>query len=255
MIIRIDTDAATVHVQDGSGSRAIPFSDPEAFTVVSKAWLRVGWDVKDVYRFTWLGRPVIQLPEDLVRLQEAVFATKPDAIVETGVAHGGSLVFFASLCELAGHGVVVGVDIEIRPHNRAAIEAHPLFPRITLIEGDSTAAETFERVRDAVGRAERVFVFLDSNHTKQHVLQELRLYGSLVSAGSYLVAADSIMSDVVGAPRTQPDWDVNNPGAAVEEFLAEEDRFVREEPPRLFDESHVEGSVSYWPGGWLRRIR
>lgn len=255
MIIRIDTDAATVHVQEGTASRTIPFSDPEAFAVVSKAWLRVGWDVKDVYRFTWLGRPVIQLPEDLLRLQEAVFATKPDAIVETGIAHGGSLVFFASLCELAGHGAVVGVDIEIRPHNRAAIEAHPLFPRITLIEGDSTAAETFGRARDAVAGAERVFVFLDSNHTKQHVLQELRLYGSLVSVGSYLVVADSIMSDVAGAPRTQPDWDVNNPGAAVDEFLGEDDRFVREEPPRLFDESHVEGSVSYWPGGWLRRIR
>ena len=122
-------------------------------------------------------------------------------------------------------------------------------------EGDSTAAETFERVCAAIDGAQRVFVFLDSNHTKQHVLQELRLYGPLVSVGSYIVAADSIMSDVVGAPRTQPDWGVNNPGAAVEEFLAENDRFAREEPPRLFDESLVERSASYWPGGWLRRVR
>jgi cephalosporin hydroxylase len=255
VIIRVDTEAATVHVEDGARSRTIPFGDPEAFTLVSKAWLRVGWDAKDVYRFTWLGRPVIQLPEDLIRLQEAVYATKPDAIVETGIAHGGSLVFFASLCELLGHGSVVGVDIEIRAHNRAAIEAHPLFHRITLVEGDSTDAGTFESVRAAVAGAERVFVLLDSNHSKEHVLQELRLYGPLVSVGSYIVAADAIMRDVVGAPRTEADWDVNNPGAAVDDFLAEDDRFVREEPPRLFDESQVERSVTYWQGGWLRRIR
>src|SRR2546430_91354 len=126
MILRIDTDEAVVEVEDGGGTRAVPFDDPEAFALVSKAWLRVGWDVKHVYRFTWLGRPIIQLPEDIVRLQELVFRAQPDVIVETGVAHGGSLVLFASICEAVGRGRVVGVDVEIRPHNRGAIEAHAL---------------------------------------------------------------------------------------------------------------------------------
>ncbi len=154
MILRIDTDAAVVEVEEEHGMRAVPFNDPEAFALVSKAWLRAGWDVKYVYRFTWLGRPIIQLPEDIVRLQEMVFRVQPDVIVETGIAHGGSLVLFASLCEAMGHGSVVGVDIDIRPHNREAIESHTLFPRITLVEGDSTDTGTFAQVLEAVGAAE-----------------------------------------------------------------------------------------------------
>lgn len=255
MILRIDTDAAVVEVDEGDGSRSVPFADPEAFTLVSKAWLRVGWDHKHVYRFTWLGRPIIQLPEDIVRLQELVFRTRPDVIVETGIAHGGSLVLFASLCEALGHGRVVGVDVEIRPHNREAIEAHPLFPRITLVEGSSTDAETFERVREEVGGAERVLVMLDSNHTKAHVLEELRLYGTLVPVGSYVVVADGIMRDLAGAPRSGEDWGWNNPFAATEDFLAENDRFVRDRSAPLFDEATADTDVTYFPGGWLRRVR
>lgn len=254
MILRIDTDAAVVEVEGGEGTRSVPFSDPEAFELVSKAWLRVGWDVKYVYRFTWLGRPIIQLPEDIVRLQELFFRVKPDVVVETGIAHGGSLLLFASLCEAVGHGRVVGVDVEIRPHNRTAIEADPLFPRVTLIEGSSTDPRTFERVRVAVGGAERVLVTLDSNHSKQHVLEELRLYSSLVSVGSYIGVADGIMRDLVGAPRSSPDWEWDNPLSAVEEFLGEHDGFVGERPAPLFDEGRVETDVTYWPSGWLRRI-
>jgi cephalosporin hydroxylase len=255
MILRIDTDKAVVEVEDVDGARTVPFSDPEAFSLVSRAWLRVGWDVKYVYRFSWLGRPIIQLPEDIVRVQEAIFRTQPDVIIETGIAHGGSLVLFASLCEAMGRGRVVGVDIEIRPHNRAAIEAHALFPRITLIEGSSTAESTFARVQEAVGDAKRVFVMLDSNHSKEHVLAELRLYGSLVSVGSYMVAADGIMRDIAGAPRTAPDWEWNNPVSAVDQFLTEHDGFVREHPRPDFDEGVVEGDVTYWPDGWLLRLR
>jgi cephalosporin hydroxylase len=255
VILRIDTDAAVVEVADGAGGRAVPFDDPEAFELLSRAWLRVGWDVKYVYRFTWLGRPIIQLPEDIVRLQEVVYRTQPDVVVETGIAHGGSLVLFASVCEALGHGHVVGVDVEIRPHNRAAIEAHPLFPRITLVDGSSTDPETFARVREAVGDAARVFVMLDSNHSKQHVLDELRLYGELVSVGSYVLAADGIMGEIAGAPRTTPDWAWDNPSSAIDEFLADDDRFVREDPPPLFDEGLAPATVTYSPRGWLRRVR
>jgi cephalosporin hydroxylase len=255
MILRIDTEAAIVEVDDDGATRRIPFADPEAFELVSKAWLRVGWDAKHVYRFSWLGRPIIQLPEDIVRLQELVFRTRPDVVVETGVAHGGSLVLYASVLEALGRGRVVGVDVEVRPQNRAAIESHPLAGRITLVEGDSVDPATFARVRSAVGAAQRVLVILDSKHTKEHVLQELRLYGPLVSPRSYLVVADTIMRDLAGAPRTSAEWDWNNPLAAVDEFLAESDMFVREEPVPQFDESDVRTTVTYFAGGWLRRVR
>jgi cephalosporin hydroxylase len=256
LIIRVDTDAAVVEVEEVSGTRRIPFSDPEAFALVSKAWLRTGWEAKYSYRFTWLGRPIIQLPEDIIRLQEAVMRERPDVIVETGIAHGGSLVLYASLCKLLGHGHVVGVDVEIRPANRAALEEHALAPLITLIEGSATDAATFAQVRDAVGAATRVLVVLDSDHSREHVLEELRLYSTLVPVGSHMVAADgSIMRDVVSAPQAKPEWEWDNPLGAVDDFLAEQDGFVREDPAPLFDESRVHGDVTYSAGGWLRRIR
>jgi cephalosporin hydroxylase len=126
IMITIDSQAGVVTVEDGGRTRTLRMDEPEAFRVVSEAWLRVGWATKHVYSFTWLGRPVIQLPEDLLRVQEVVFSVKPDVIIETGVAHGGGLIFYASLCRLAGRGRVVGIDLEIRPQNRAAIRTHPL---------------------------------------------------------------------------------------------------------------------------------
>src|SRR5436190_213272 len=165
MKLTVDTDAAVVIVGEGRDRRELPLASAEAFAVVSDAWLRAGWDVKYVYSFTWLGRPIIQLPEDMFRLQELIYRLKPDVIIETGVAHGGSLVFYAGLCKLMSRGRVLGVDIEIRPHNRAALEAHELFEAITLIEGSSTALETIDQIRRAIGAGERVLVLLDSKHT------------------------------------------------------------------------------------------
>jgi cephalosporin hydroxylase len=255
MRLRIDTAAAVVEVEGPDGTRSVPFADPEAFALVSQAWLRLGWDHKYVYRFTWLGRPIIQLPEDLVRLQELAFRAKPDVVVETGVAHGGTLVLFASVCNALDHGRVVGVDVEIRPHNREAIEAHPLAGRITLIEGSSTDAATVERVRAEVDGAERVLVLLDSDHSRAHVLAELRLYGGLVPVGSWVVVADGLMRDLAGAPRSDEDWRWNNPAGAIDDFLAENDGFTREVPAPLFDEGTAATDVTYFPGGWLRRVR
>jgi len=255
MIVRIDTDAAVVEVVEDNGTRRIPFADQEAFELVSRAWVRVGWDTKYVYRFTWLGRPIIQLPEDIVRLQELVFRVKPDVVIETGIAHGGSLILYASVLEALGEGHVIGVDVELRPENRAEIEGHPLAHRITLVDGNSVEATTVARVREAAGNAESVLVILDSKHSKAHVLEELRLYGSLVTRGSYIVVADGIMREVAGAPRTSSDWLWNNPLTAIEEFLAENDSFAREEPVPPFDESGVRTAVTYFNGGWLRRIR
>src|SRR2546423_10104683 len=203
-------ESGQVSVESVDGVAVYDIGSPEAFAVISRAWLRIGWDQKYVYSFTWLGRPVIQLPEDLLRLQEVIAEVRPGVIVETGVAHGGSLVFYATLCKALGHGRVVGVDIEIRPHNRAAIEAHPLFPLIDLIEGDSTNPDTLASVREVVA-GEAAMVMLDSNHEKEHVLRELRAYADLVAPGSYLVAMDTIMERLVGAARANPDWSWDNP--------------------------------------------
>lgn len=253
--VRIDIEKNEVTVVEDGRSAVYPLASPQAFMAVSKAWLRAGWDVKYVYTFSWLGRPVIQLPEDLVRMQEAVYAIQPDVIVETGVAHGGSLVYYAGLCKIIGKGRVIGVDIEIRPHNRRAIEEHPLSGAITLVEGNSVDAAVVKNVASTIRPGEKVMVVLDSNHTKGHVLEELVAYSPLVTQGSYLVAADGIMKDLAGAPRAAADWDVNNPLAAVEEFLAGHPEFVSEPPRWPFNESDgLSENVTYWPGAWLKRV-
>ncbi|MEE2779869.1 MAG: CmcI family methyltransferase, partial [Myxococcota bacterium] len=190
--ISIDLEAATAEVEDEQGQHRYPLDSPEAFRAVSQAWLRCGWDTKHVYSFTWLGRPVIQLPEDLLRLQEVIHTVKPDVIVETGIAHGGSLIFHASLCHAMGRGRVIGVDIEIRPHNRAAVEAHPMASYITMIEGSSTAPDVVQQVRDQIQKGDTVMVILDSNHTLEHVQGELEAYHDLVTPRSYIVACDGI---------------------------------------------------------------
>jgi cephalosporin hydroxylase len=150
-------------------------------------------------------------------------------------------------------GRVVGIDIEIRAHNRTAIESHPLFPYITLIEGSSTAPEIVSRVASEVKAGETVLVLLDSNHTKEHVAAELEAYAPLVTPGSYIVATDGIMSWLGNAPRTQPDWSWNNPLDAAREFIAAHPEFALEEPAWEFNEGHVRERVTYWPGAYLRR--
>lgn len=253
-MISIDLEQGLIHVTGGTRAGTYQFDSPEAFSILSEAWLRVGWDNKHVYSFTWMGRPIIQLPEDMIRLQETIYQVKPDVIIETGIAHGGSLVFYASLLRAMGRGRVIGVDIEIRPHNRAALEAHELFSLITLVEGSSISPETVESVKALIEPNERVMVFLDSCHTKDHVLAELRAYSPLVTKGSYIVAMDGIMGNLVGAPRTQPDWSWNNPQSAAKEFVENNSEFVLEEPEFVFNEGSVKERVTYWPGGFIRRL-
>ncbi len=252
-MLKID-EARGVVIAEGPGGEAVyPLDSPEAFRLVSKAWVRCGWDTKYVYSFSWMGRPIIQLPEDMVRIQEVIYRVKPDVIVETGVAHGGSLIFYASLFTAMGRGRVIGIDIEIRPHNRAAIEAHEMKPLIALVEGSSVAPDVVSSVRAMVAPGETVLVLLDSNHTKAHVLAELEAYAPLVTPGSYIVATDGIMREVVGAPRTAPDWSWNNPANAAEEFAAGHPEFVLEEPAFPFNEGVVTERVTYWPQAFLRR--
>ncbi len=253
MRLTLDTTTREVIHETDAGREVLPLYSPEAFELLSRYWLVVGWVEKYSYTFTWMGRPVVQLPEDLVRIQEIIHRVRPDVIVETGVAHGGSLVFYASLCKALGRGRVVGVDVEIRPHNRAAIEGHPLAEYITLIEGSSTDPEVVRQVREQINPGETVLVMLDSCHTKAHVLAELEAYAPLVSRGSYVVAADGIMAEVAGAPRTRDDWAWDNPKEAALEFARGRPEFVVEEPAFEFNESPRTRRVTYWPSAFLKR--
>jgi cephalosporin hydroxylase len=252
----INFENATVEILDAEGQiRRLPFASAEAFREVSKAWLRVGWDVKYVYGFTWLGRPIIQLPDDMLRLQEVIYRVRPDVIIETGIAHGGSLIYSASLCHLMGRGRVIGVDIDIRKQNRQAIEAHALACYITMFEGSSIADGIVRQVCEQVRNGEVVIVLLDSCHTRNHVLAELECYGPLVTSGSYIVAMDGIMQELEGAPRAAADWKINNPQAAVREFLRSHPEFVLDEPLAEFNEGIVADRVTYWPNAFLKRVK
>jgi cephalosporin hydroxylase len=251
MKLTVDTDLGIVC---GDGFE-YGIGTPEAFKMLSDLWIRSGWDTKYVYSFAWFGRPMIQLPEDMMRIQEVIYNVQPDVLIETGVAHGGSLIFYAGLFKAMEKGRVVGVDIEIRPYNRVAIESHFLSNYITLIERSSTANETISDIAALVKKDETVMVVLDSNHSYDHVLEELRLYSQFVSIGSYIVATDGVMEYVVGAPRTSPDWITNNPKKAAEDFVRENSNFVIEEPAFPFNEGLITERVTYWPSAYIKRIR
>jgi cephalosporin hydroxylase len=254
--VTIDTKSRQVVVDEGGATRALAFDSPEAFEILSSLWMRCAWETKYLYTFTWFGRPIIQLPDDMFRVQEVLYRLRPDVVIETGIAHGGSLVYYASIFEAMGHGRVIGVDVEIRPHNRAAIEGHELKKRIDLIEGDSVAPSTLDQVRALMRRGEVAIVFLDSNHTRKHVLAELEAYAPFVSAGSYIVATDGIMRDVADSPRAGEDWLHDNPYEAARDFLASHPEFTEGPPPWAFDESEgLRSGVTQWPGAWLRRNR
>lgn len=255
MKLIIDTERMTLTQETEGGARTVPLYSREAFELVSEQWLKVGWNEKYGYTFSWLGRPIIQLPEDILRIQEVIYRAKPDVVVETGVAHGGSLILYATLFKAMGRGRVVGVDIEIRPHNREAIEAHELASYITLVEGSSTDPKVVKDVSDRVRPGERVMVILDSDHSKKHVLAELEAYHPLVSVDSYLVATDGIMKQLADVPRGKPEWVRDNPFDAAAEFASKHPEFALEQPAWPFNESGLGKSVTHWPGAWLRRVR
>jgi cephalosporin hydroxylase len=254
MKLTIDTTTKRLVAESDDGAtRDLDLYSKESFEIISREWVKVGWNQKYTYTFSWFGRPVIQFPEDMVRLQEVIYRLKPDVILETGVAHGGSLIYYASLCKAMGTGRVIGIDIEIRPHNRAAIEAHELFGLITLIEGSSTDPAVADRAKALVKPGERVLVLLDSCHTKAHVLAELERYHGLVDPGSYIVATDGIMQDLHDVPRGTDAWRWDNPTAAAAEFAAGHPEFVLESPAWEFNESGLTENITHWPGAWLRR--
>ena len=203
------------------------------------------------YHFTWLGRPIIQFPQDIVAVQELIWRVRPDLIVETGVARGGSLIFHASMLELlGGNGRVVGIDIDIRDHNRVEIESHDMMKRITMIDGSSIEEAVVEEVRRIAERSECVMVVLDSMHTHDHVLAELNLYSPLVTVGSYLIVMDTIIEHMPADFFPDRPWSPgNSPATAVQEFLNGNDRF------EVDDELDGKLLITVAPGGYLKCVR
>lgn len=218
---------------------------------LTRDWFDATCEHRYTYNFTWLGRPIIQYPQDIVAMQELIWEVKPDLVIETGIAHGGSLVLYASILELlGGDGRVLGIDVDIRSQNRAAIEAHPMARRIDMIEGSSTDATVVARVRERARGRKRVMVVLDSNHTHAHVLRELELYSPFVTKGSYLVVFDTVVERMSKAAFPDRPWGPgDNPWTAVQRFLETNDRF--EIDGRVEDKL----LVTVAPGGYLRCIR
>ncbi|MGJ0516393.1 MAG: cephalosporin hydroxylase family protein [Methylomicrobium sp.] len=221
----------------------------------STAFINSSIPSKYSYNFSWLGRPIIQYPQDIIAMQEIIWSVKPDLIIETGIAHGGSLIFSASMLELnaacggPADAEVVGVDIDIRPHNRAAIESHPMFKRISLLNGSSVADEIIHKVREKALTKQKVLVCLDSNHTHDHVLAELKAYAPLVSKGSYCVVFDTVIEDLPETMFSDRPWGPgNNPKTAVWEFLKDHTEF---EIDKSIQHKLL---ITVVPDGYLRRV-
>jgi len=208
-------------------------------------------DYKYSYNFSWMGRPIIAYPQDMIAMQEIIWEVQPDIIIETGVAHGGSIVYYASLLQLIGNdGIVVGIDIDIRKHNRDLIEAHPMFTRIRLIEGSSVDTQVADEVKRLAAGRKKVLVCLDSNHTHEHVLRELEFYAPLVTVGSYCVVFDTIVEDMPASHdwNGRP-WGVgNNPKTAVWEYLKTHKEFA------IDAAVHQKLLITVAPDGYLKRI-
>ncbi|HEX6189072.1 MAG TPA: cephalosporin hydroxylase family protein [Pyrinomonadaceae bacterium] len=227
-------------------------SKDQALKEKSLEWMLHADKYKYIYNFTWLGRPIIKFPQDIVALQELIFKVKPDLIVETGIAHGGSIIFSASMLQLLGNnGKVIAVDIDIRSHNRTAIEDHPMSKHITMLEGSSTDLHIVDQIKHFAKDFKNVMVCLDSNHTHAHVLKELEMYAPLVSVGSYLVLPDTLIEFFPRGYYSDRPWDVgDNPYTAMIEFLKTNDSFVQAN--EITDKLLVTEAYS---GGFLKRVK
>ena len=203
------------------------------------------------YNFTWLGRPIIQFPQDIIATQEIIWKVQPDLIIETGIAHGGSLILSASILELiGGESQVLGIDIDIREHNRVEIEKHPMFKRITMFEGSSIDDDIAKQVYDFAEGKQRILVVLDSNHTHEHVLKEMELYSPLVNEGSYLIVFDTVVEDMPDEFWQDRPWGKgDNPKTAVWEFLKTNDRF------EIDKEIENKLLITVAPDGYLKCIK
>ncbi len=221
------------------------------FRKMSLDWILKSNEHKYGYNFTWMGRPIIQFPNDMFIIQQLIWKIKPDLIIETGIAHGGSIIFSASMLELVGgDGQVVGIDVDIRKHNRVEIEEHPMFKRIEMIEGSSINEEVISQVYKIADDKKSIMVFLDSNHSHKHVLGEMNAYGKLVNVGSYMVVFDTCIELFPKGYCSDRPWDVgDNPMTAIDEFIGSNDTFIRDE---LLNSKAI---ITAAPYGYLKRVK
>ena len=216
----------------------------------SKDWIDNVFDYEYVYHFRWLGRPIIQFPQDMVAVQELIWKIKPDFIIESGIARGGSLIFYASILELLNHGKIIGIDIDIRKHNRIEIENHTLFKRINLIEGSSIDDSVIHKIKKIIKDKKKIMILLDSHHTEQHVLEELEKYSPFVRSGSYVVVFDTIIEDMKKHHSKNRPWNHgNNPKTAVSKFLKKNKRF------KIDKEIQKKLLITSCPDGYLKCIK
>lgn len=214
-------------------------------------WMLHSDKYKYTYNFSWMGRPIIKYPQDIVIMQELIWRVKPDLIIETGIAHGGSIIFSSSMMELLGNGgKVIAVDIDIRKHNRDEIEKHPMMKNITMLEGSSVDEKIVGQIADYAKGFKKVMVVLDSNHSHEHVYRELELYTPLVSVGSYILLPDTFVEFFPKGYVTNRPWDVgNNPYTAMEAFLKTTDRFIKDE--EITNKLLITEALG---GGYLKRV-
>jgi len=226
-------------------------SKNENLKLISTKWIESVSRFNYSYNFNWLGRPIIQFPQDIIALQEIIWNVKPDLVIETGIAHGGSIIFYASLLELIGkNGLVIGIDNDIREHNRAEIEKHSMYKRIKMIEGSSIDKKVVDKVYEQAKDKKNIMVILDSNHDHEHVLNELNLYSSLVTKGSYLVVLDTVIEDMPeNFFKNRPWGKGNNPKTAVWEFLKRTNRF------EIDKEIEDKLLITVAPDGYLKCVK
>ena len=227
-------------------SHSVDLYSQEGVQLVAALWVKLAAEYRLMYEPTWLGIPIIQFPSDIVMMQELIWKIRPDCIVECGVAHGGAAILYASMLELLGKGTVIGVDVEIREHNRAAVQKHPLSKRIELIEGSSVDSEVIRGIKKRVSGLKSVMVILDSNHSRDHVIKELEIYSGLVTPESYLVVMDGAQAHVSDIPRGKQEWKTDNPLEAIREFL-------KNHPDFESDPHYTRMHVTSNPEGFLRR--
>lgn len=237
MKIKIDRD---------NYSKEVDIYSEEGLKLIAELWMKVSFQYKLMYEPTWLGIPIIQYPSDIVMMQELIWKIRPDIIVESGVAHGGAAVLYASILELLGKGKVLGIDIEIRKYNELAINSHPLSKRIELIEGSSIDPKIIKEVGQRIKGKEKVLVVLDSNHSFNHVLSEMELYSQFVSPQSYMVVMDGVQEMLYDTPSGKKEWKFDNPLAAIRRFLSEH-------PDWEEDPYYTRTYITCNPSGFLRR--
>jgi cephalosporin hydroxylase len=226
----------------------------KAFNILSNFWMEYAWNQKYTYRFTWLGYPIIQLPDDIINIQELIYKEKPKYIIETGVAHGGSIVFYASIAKLLNLKKVIGIEKKIRKKNLIKLKKSPLKNFFQIIEGDSTSPKIVKKVSSII-KKEKTLVILDSNHSFDHVYKELISYSNILKKNSFIIATDGIVDVMKFAPRRFKYNKKGGPVLAIKKFLVKNKKFEEFLPTNLFNESKVDKNLTHWQNGWLKKIK